>query len=374
MEGKVLQASYAILYIMLYKSPVPSAILSFMASTKRQKHSQAIPLDVLIDHAQSIAYMGNQGAEKVAQNSIYDNVAKSGSQGMAGQEGELVGVEGAGGRSEKVLPPPRETAKPLPLISPLSDSLSEQNDPPSIPSSSPTSCLASEISPSDMPVLDVSRGVHRKEGVDVVQVSHTGGIHVRNSPVLSQGEPPVVENVTEVPYAPGVDAPQNTSQGVYKSPFVTGNDRIDRRTAFTQYCRRGEGRSLEEVASIMAVPIALVRQWASEDGWENAYRGRITADILQVAKEDNIHEYLDVKREIIAQLKARISEAKQGKDAFKSTKEMLDTMLRLEELTGAKGMDDKAKPGQIFVVIDREEWEAREKINEKARLDEVAKA
>jgi hypothetical protein len=79
---------------------------------------------------------------------------------------------------------------------------------------------------------------------------------------------------------------------------------------------------------------------------------------------------LDIRREVIAQLKQKITDSKNGKDIFKSTREMLDTMLKLEELTGASAAN-AVKPGQIFVIIERSEWEAREKMNEKARLEEA---
>jgi hypothetical protein len=307
-----------------------------MASTKRQKHSQAIPLDVLIDHAQSIAYMGSQDAEKVAQNSIYDNVAKSGSQGMVGQEGELVGVEGAGGRSEKVLPPPRETAKPL---SSVSHSLSK----PLLKVPSPKSTINPS---SDMPVLGDLRGVGEEKGGRVVSEYH------------------------QVPFTPGNDPPLDTNETKVSSPFITGNERIDRRTAFTQYCRLGEGRTYVKVAEMMAVPLESIKKWAKEDNWDTAYRERVTADIQQVAKEENIHEVLDIRREVIAQLKQKVLDAKDDKSVFKSTKELLDTMLKLEELTGASS-SNAVRPGQIFVIIDKEAWEEREKMNESARKEEA---
>lgn len=224
--------------------------------------------------------------------------------------------------------------------------------------------------PSDMPVLGDLRGVHRKEGGKVVQTSHTGGIHAKNGPILGHKESDVVTTSLNVPYTPEVDAPGSTEEVAIASPFITGNERIDRRTAFTQYCRLGEGRTYVKVAEIMGVSLDTIRKWANEDNWENAYRERVTADIVQVAKEENIHEVLDIRREVIAQLKQRIQDSKNGKEVFKNTKEMLDTMLKLEELTGASTANT-VRPGQIFVIIDKDEWEAREKLNEQARLEEA---
>jgi hypothetical protein len=197
-----------------------------------------------------------------------------------------------------------------------------------------------------MPVLGDLRGVHRKEG----------GL--------------VVQSYPQVPFTPENGPPFEVEEEKVSSPFITGNERIDRRTAFTQYCRLGEGRTYLKVANIMAVPVGSIEQWAKEDKWENAYRERVTADILQVAKEENIHEVLDIRREVIAQLKQKITEAKNGKEVFKNTKEMLDTMLKLEELTGAKDASS-VRAGQIFVIISTEEWQAREAINEKARKEEA---
>lgn len=291
---------------------------------------------------------------------------------MEGNPGGLDGLavgkggQGAGGRSEESFATRRETAKPL---SPIDLS------PPSSPDfSSPVDPLtqsSQKIPQSELPVLGVSGGVQCNVGPQVVQTYHVGGLHSGNRPVLTQGDVPAEENVGEVPFAVGVDAPQSTAVVKAGSPFVTGNDRIDRRTAFTQWCKLGEGRTYMDVAKIMALSEDIIREWASQDGWENAYRERITADIVQISREENIHEYLDVKREMIAQLKAKIVEAKGGKDVFKSPKEMLDTMLRLEELTGAKGMDERAKPKQIFVIISEEDWRAREELNEKIRKEEA---
>jgi hypothetical protein len=210
-----------------------------------------------------------------------------------------------------------------------------------------------------MPVLGDLRGVHRKEG---------GG---------------VVQSYPQVPFTPENDPPFDLEDDKVASPFITGNERIDRRTAFTQYCRLGEGRTYLKVANIMAVPLESIQRWAKEDNWENAYRERVTADILQVAKEENIHEVLDIRRTIIGQLKKKIEEMKSGppvfeneeerkawRPPFSSTKEMLDTMLKLEELTGAKDASS-VRAGQIFIIISTEEWQAREALNEKARLEDV---
>jgi hypothetical protein len=234
-----------------------------------------------------------------------------------------------------------------------------------------------------MPVLGVPMGVHQKEGGKVVESCHTGGIHSKNSPVLGHKESDVVTTSLNIPYSPDVEEPMSTQETTAPSPFITGNGRIDRRTAFTQFCRLGEGRTYIKVAEIMGLSLDTVKEWAKEDNWENAYRERVTADIVQVAKEENIHEVLDIRREVIAQLKAKIQEAKEGppvfqneaerkawKPTFSSTKEMLDTMLKLEELTGASTAN-AVKPGQIFVIIDKEEWEAREKMNESARKEEA---
>lgn len=204
----------------------------------------------------------------------------------------------------------------------------------------------------------------------MVESYHTGGIHSKNSPILGHKGSDLVVTSLNIPYSPDVPEPMSTQETSVASPFITGNGRIDRRTAFTQFCRLGEGRTYMKVAEIMGLPLGTVKDWAKEDNWENAYRERVTADIVQVAKEENIHEVLDIRREVIAQLKAKIAEAKEGKEVFKSTKEMLDTMLKLEELTGASTAN-AVKPGQIFVIIDKDEWEAREKMNEKARLEEA---
>ena len=256
--------------------------------------------------------------------------------GRSGQAvGQDMGGQMTGGRSEKVLPPPKVTAKPLSTLSPKSPK----------PLLSPPPQKSNVTPTQDMPVLGDSMGVHQKEGGEVVQ------------------------SYPQVPFTPGNDPPFDLEDEKVASPFITGNERIDRRTAFTQYCRLGEGRTYLKVANIMAVPLESIKTWAKEDNWENAYRERVTADILQVAKEENIHEVLDIRREVIAQLKAKIQEAKNGKEVFKNTKEMLDTMLKLEELTGAKDAGS-VRAGQIFVIIDKEAWEEREKMNEKARLEE----
>jgi hypothetical protein len=120
----------------------------------------------------------------------------------------------------------------------------------------------------------------------------------------------------------------------------------------------------------MAVPLESIKKWANEDNWENAYRERITADILQVAKEENIHEVLDMRREMIALLKEKLTAAKNGESVFKSPKEMLDVLRQVEELTGSSSASS-VRPGQIFVIISEDEWQAREAINEKARKEEA---
>jgi hypothetical protein len=255
-----------------------------------------------------------------------------------GQEGwPKKGEESTGGRSEKIISPPKETAKPSSPISPK---------PPVKPLLSQPVPKSPQESRPDMPVLGDLRGVGEEKG---------GG---------------VVHPYPQVPFTPENEPPFATDEEKVSSPFITGNERIDRRTAFTQYCRLGEGRTYVKVANLMAIPLESIKKWAKEDNWANAYRERVTADVLQVAKEENIHEVLDIRREVIAQLKAKITDAKNGKDVFKNTKEMLDTMLKLEELTGAKDASS-VRAGQIFVIISAEEWEAREKLNEKARKEEA---
>ena len=243
------------------------------------------------------------------------------------------GREGTGGRSEKVSPVVKVTAKPSSPLSPK-------------PLLSPPSPKSPENPPSDVPVLPPFRQRSEDLGGEMVQTYQ------------------------KVPFTPGNDPPLDTSLPKVSSPFITGNERIDRRTAFTQYCRLGEGRTYMEVAKMMAVPLESIKKWAKEDNWENAYRERITADIQQVAKEENIHEVLDIRREVIAQLKQKIMDAKNGKDIFKNTKEMLDTMLKLEELTGASS-SNTVRAGQIVVIIDKEAWEEREKMNERTRKEEA---
>jgi hypothetical protein len=180
----------------------------------------------------------------------------------------------------------------------------------------------------------------------------------------------LVTTSLNIPYSPDVPEPSSTEETVVASPFITGNGRIDRRTAFTQYCRLGEGRTYVKVAEIMGLSLDAIKDWAKEDNWENAYRERVTADIVQVAKEENIHDYLDAKKAMISLIKGKVMEAQAGKDVFKNTKEMIDTMMKLEELTGASTANS-VKPGQIFVIISQEEWEAREKMNEAARKEEA---
>jgi hypothetical protein len=261
--------------------------------------------------------------------------------GQAGQEVEGEGqAEMTGGRSEFPAAAPLVTAKPL---SAISSSSSKSPNKPLLKVPSPKSPLNPD---SDMPVSGDLGGVGEELGGRVV---HSYG---------------------QVPFTPENEPPFDTNESKVSSPFITGNERIDRRTAFTQYCRLGEGRTYIKVAEVMAVPLESIKKWANEDNWENAYRERVTADILQVAKEENIHEVLDIRREVIAQLKAKITEAKNGKEVFKNTKEMLDTMLKLEELTGASTANS-VRAGQIFVIIDKEAWEEREKMNEKARKEEA---
>jgi len=252
-------------------------------------------------------------------------------------DGKEEGRQETGGRSEKTFAAAKVTAKPL---SPISQSSPK----PLLKSPSPKS---PENLDSDMPVLGDLRGVGEEKGGLVVSEYH------------------------QIPFTPENDPPLDTSLPKVSSPFITGNERIHRRTAFTQYCRLGEGRTYVKVAEMMAVPLESIKKWANEDNWENAYRERVTADILQVAKEENIHEVLDIRREVIAQLKQKVMDAKDDKSVFRNTKELLDTMLKLEELTGASAQNT-VRAGQIFVIIDREAWEEREKMNEKARKEENA--
>ena len=241
-----------------------------------------------------------------------------------------------GGRSEKVSAAAKVTAKPSPPLSPKSPK----------PLLSPPPSPKSPLNPdSDMPVLGDLMGVHQKEGVEVVY-----------SP-------------NQVPFTPGNDPPFDTNESKVSSPFITGNERIDRRTAFTQYCRLGEGRTYIKVAEMMGVPLESIKKWANEDNWENAYRERATADVIQVAKEENIHDFLDMKRVAISLLRKKLEEARAGKEVFKSSKEMLDALRQIEELTGAKDANT-VQAGQIVVIINEEEWQAREKMNEKIRKEE----
>ena len=258
-------------------------------------------------------------------------------EGHGGIEGIKEGVEMTGGRSEKVSAAAKVTAKPLSPIPPPK---------PINPLLKKPISKSPENLDSDMPVLGVPMGVHQKEGGQVVSEYH------------------------QVPFTPLNDPPLDTNETKVSSPFITGNERIDRRTAFTQYCRLGEGRTYVKVADMMAVPLESIKKWAKEDNWDTAYRERVTADIQQVAKEENIHEVLDIRREVIAQLKAKITEAKNGKDIFRTPKEMIDTMLKLEELTGASS-SNTVRAGQIVVIIDKEAWEEREKMNEAVRKEEA---
>jgi hypothetical protein len=282
-------------------------------------------------------------------------------------------AETTGGRSEVSIATPKVTAKPLPLLSkPVQSLLPDQNGTEMVTTSNnfPNPPLTSA---SDMPVLGDPMGVHQKEDPKVVQTSHVGGVHSKNSPVLGHKESDLVTTSLNVPYSPDVKEPLSTEEVSYGSPFITGNDRIDRRTAFTQYCRDGESRTYMKVAERMAVSLETIKEWAKEDNWENAYRERITADIVQVAKEENIHEYLDAKKAMISLIKGKVMEAQAGKDVFRNTKELIDTMVKLEELTGA-GSVGNVRPGQIFVIISEDEWRAREVLNEKARKEEAEKA
>ena len=253
-------------------------------------------------------------------------------QGGQGKGKEGKASQDTGGRSEKVSPLIKVTAKPS---SPLSHK----------PLLSQPTPKSSVIPSQDMPVLGDPMGVGEDLGGEVVQTYQ------------------------QVPFTPDFDPPLDTSLPKVSSPFITGNERIDRRTAFTQYCRLGEGRTYMDVAKMMAVPLESIKKWAKEDNWENAYRERITADIQQVAKEENIHEVLDMRREMIALLKEKLTAAKNGESVFKSPKEMLDVLRQVEELTGSSSASS-VRPGQIFVIISEDEWKAREQMNEKSRKEE----
>ena len=326
--------------------------------TPKQRHSK--PLDL---GSESIAYvpMSECSATSVNehQDAIGDTVDMVG-QALDSQEpGALAGRQGGkneqegqagmtGGRSDVSTGPLKVTAKPLSPVGPLVPNLGPKSGL-SGPKSNPL-LKKPQVSPtSDMhhqdPVLGVSMGVHQKEGVPDVREYH------------------------QVPFTPLNEPPLDTREVKVSSPFITGNERIDRRTAFTQYCREGESRTYVKVAEMMAVPLESIKKWANEDNWENAYRERATADVLQIAKEDNIHEALDMKREMIALLREKLTAAKNGESVFKSPKEMLDVLRQVEELTGAKDAGS-VRAGQIFVIISAEEWEAREAMNEKARKEE----
>jgi hypothetical protein len=327
------------------------------------KHKSVSPktvdLDALTRGADSIAYH----APALAQINLYANDELSTGSGHESVPGDLAGIgkgegeEGqgreTGGRSESFTPPAKVTAKPL------------------SPNSQPLLSNPLSTSPSNMPVLGVPMGVHQKEGGKVVQTYHEGGIHSKTSPVLGHNESSVEITSIEVPYSPDVEAPNSTEEVVVTSPFITHNDRIDRRTAFSKYCQLGEGRTYMKVANIMGVPLDTIKDWAREDLWENAYRERITADVIQEAREENIHEALDMKREMIALLKAKLVAAKNGESVFKSPKEMLDVLRQVEELTGSANLQGRVQPNQIYVVISPEEYEARMKSNEQLRKEEA---
>ena len=338
--------------------------------TPKQRHSK--PLDL---GSESIAYvpMSECSATSVNehQDAIADVVGMVGQAldsqelgalagGQEGKEGKKAAPQETGGRSDVSTGPPKVTAKPL---SPMSPPMGFPLSPITTPSSSlipdhngdklvkvnpllkKPSSKSTDNPQSDMPVLGVSMGVHQKEGVPDVREYH------------------------QVPFTPLNEPPLDTREVKVSSHFITGNERIDRRTAFTQYCRDGESRTYVKVAEMMAVPLESIKKWANEDNWENAYRERATADVLQIAKEDNIHEALDMKREMIALLREKLTAAKNGESVFKSPKEMLDVLRQVEELTGAKDAGS-VRAGQIFVIISAEEWEAREAMNEKARKEE----
>jgi len=325
-----------------------------MAKPIRHKATLVRPvdLDALNQGSDSLSYHAPIAPSELPITSIYEHGEglECSESGQAGQANE--GGQGTGGRSGETFATPLETAK---LLSPNSQPL--LSNPPS-------------TSPSHMPVLGVPMGVHQKEVPKVVESCHTGGIHSKNSPILGHKGSDLVTTSLNIPYSPDVEEPSSTEETSVASPFITGNGRIDRRTAFTQYCRLGEGRTYVKVAEIMGLSLDAIKDWAKEDNWENAYRERVTADIVQVAKEENIHDYLDAKKAMISLIKGKVMEAQAGKDVFKNTKEMIDTMMKLEELTGASSANS-VKPGQIFVIIERSEWEAREQMNEQARKEEA---
>jgi hypothetical protein len=354
---------------------------------KQSKHvvraakPKIVDLAAIARGSESIAYSKPViGTSTPAQNTIYaavpvtnslESEALGGMEGQEGNEGEP--AQETGGRSEVSLPAAKVTAKPLPPIPPISSSpIPDHNGDELVTDSVTTESSPlnpAVTSPSDMPVLGDLRGVHRKEDPKVVQTPHVGGIHSKNSPILGHKESDLVTTSLNVPYSPDVEEPLSTEEVRYGSPFITGNERIDRRTAFTQYCRDGESRTYSKVAERMAVSLETIKEWAKEDNWENAYRERVTADIVQVAKEENIHEYLDAKKAMISLIKGKVMEAQAGKDVFRNTKELIDTMVKLEELTGASSANS-VKPGQIFVYLDRSELDAREELNEKIRREE----
>ena len=269
-------------------------------------------------------------------------------------DGKEEGGQETGGRSESFSSAAKVTAKPLVPFSP-----------------NPLLSNPDVTTHSDLPVLGVPMGVHQKEGGKVVQTYHQGGLHSKTSPILGHNESSVEVTSIEVPYSPDVEAPNSTEDVMVTSPFITHNDRIDRRTAFSKYCQLGEGRTYMKVANIMGVSLDTIKDWAREDLWENAYRERITADVIQEAREENIHEALDMKREMIALLKAKLVAAKKGEDVFKSPKEMLDVLRQVEELTGSANLQGRVQPNQIYIVISPEEYEARMKSNEQLRKEEA---
>ena len=283
-------------------------------------------------------------------------------------DGKEEGGQETGGRSESFSSAAKVTAKPLPLLSKPTLSLSSDHNGDEMVNPPPNPDV---VPAQDMPVLGVPMGVHQKEGGKVVQTYHQGGLHSKTSPILGHNESSVEVTSIEVPYSPDVEAPNSTEDVMVTSPFITHNDRIDRRTAFSKYCQLGEGRTYMKVANIMGVSLDTIKDWAREDLWENAYRERITADVIQEAREENIHEALDMKREMIALLKAKLVAAKKGEDVFKSPKEMLDVLRQVEELTGSANLQGRVQPNQIYIVISPEEYEARMKSNEQLRKEEA---
>lgn len=162
-----------------------------MAKPIRHSRPRSIPLDMLTQGSESLAFHApSEAPSELPQCSVNEHQSvvdmvgamldgqgpQPGTMGLNGQAGEEEGQgRETGGRSEKSFATPRETAKPLSLLSkpPLSPNLDHNGDEMvTTDSSSPNPDVTP---PSDMPVLGDLRGVHQKEGGKVVESYHTGG-------------------------------------------------------------------------------------------------------------------------------------------------------------------------------------------------------